>query len=74
MGPLLVVARDEGIEAGLLLQQVRRRRLGRFGFQRPMHAFMPAVLLRVAGRDSLDPDPEAEPPDRQLTEAIERVG
>jgi len=34
------------IKAGLLLQKVRKRRLGGFFLQSEMHAFMTAVLLR----------------------------
>ena len=37
---------DEGVEARLLLQDVRRGRLGRFLLQREMHPLVPAVLLR----------------------------
>jgi hypothetical protein len=42
-------ARDEGVEAGLLLEHVRRGGLRRFAFEREMHAFMTAVVLRMAG-------------------------
>jgi hypothetical protein len=33
---------------------------------------MPPVLLRVAGLNPLDPNPEAQPPDGQFAEPIER--
>jgi hypothetical protein len=52
--PILVVAINEGIEAGLLLQDVGRGRLGRLILQREMHPFEPPVLLRPAGRDPLE--------------------
>ena len=38
---------DEIIEAGLLLQEVRGRRLGGFFLQGEMHAFMTAILLGI---------------------------
>jgi len=36
-----------------------------------MHAFVPAVLLRVTGFDALDADPEPQPPHGELTQAEE---
>ena len=48
MRPLVVEALDEGIEAGLLLQDIGGGRLGRFGLQRQMHALVAAVLLGMA--------------------------
>ena len=56
MGPLVVIARDEGIEAGLLLQEVGRGGLDRFAFERQVHAFVPPVLLRVPRLDPLEVD------------------
>jgi hypothetical protein len=35
------------------------RRLRRFGFQRAVHPLVPAVLLRMARLDPLDPNPES---------------
>jgi len=62
-----------GIEAGLLLQHVRRGRFGRFFFQRKMHPLMATVLLRVAGLDAFNLDAQAEPPHREFAQAVERV-
>ena len=68
MRPLVVVAADEVVEAGLLLEDVLRGRSGGLDLQRPMHPLVPAVLLRMAGRDAFDLDPESQPPDRELAE------
>ena len=65
MWPLVVVAVDEVIEPGLLLQEVLRGWLGGLQLQSQMHALMAAVLLPVASLDPLDLDTEPEPPDRQ---------
>ena len=74
MGPLLVEAIDEAIEAGLLLQQVFGRGLGGFLLERQVHALVSTVLLRVAGLDALDLDPQAQPPTESvLSSAIVRV-
>src|SRR5471030_1223550 len=71
MRSLLVVIVDEGIELGLLLEEVFARRLGGFFLQGQVHAFVPTVLLWVTWLDTLDADPEAQPPDRELAEAKE---
>src|SRR5689334_25368564 len=73
MWALLVVALDKSVEARLLLQDVRGGRLGGFGLERQVHALMPAVLFRMAGADALDLNPEPQPPDRQTTQAVQRV-
>jgi hypothetical protein len=36
-----------------------------------VHAFVPAVLLRLAGLNPFDLDPQTEPPDGELAEPIE---
>lgn len=59
MWALLVEALDEGIEPRLLLQHVAGGRLGGFLFQGQMHPLVPAVLLRLAGGDALNLNPEA---------------
>ena len=54
MRALVVVLLDEGIEARLLLQQIRHRRLGGLLLEGEMHALVPAVLLGMTGSDALD--------------------
>src|SRR6267143_1409076 len=43
-------------------------------FEREVHAFMPAILLRMTGLDAFDGDAQAQPPDRELGEVEQRVG
>ena len=57
---------EEDIEAALLLKAVKSRRPGGFFFEGQMHAFVAAVLLRMAGLDAFDADSEPEPPHREL--------
>jgi hypothetical protein len=72
--PLVVVALDEVVELGLLLQEVAAGRLGGLHLQGQMHALVAAVLLRTARFDAFDLDSEPEPPDGELGEIEERVG
>jgi hypothetical protein len=46
----VIEALEEGVEARLLLQRIRGGRLGRFGFQRQMHALVAAILFGCPGR------------------------
>ena len=39
-----------------------------------MHAFMPAVLLRMTGPDAFDSDAETQPPDREPRKVEKPVG
>src|ERR1700687_4814714 len=39
-----------------------------------MHALVAAVLLRAAGFDAFDRNPEPEPPDREFGQVEERIG
>ena len=71
MRSVRVVAREEVVEPGLLLEHVRGRRLGRFSLQREAHALMPPVLLRVPRFNPFDLDPKSEPPDGQLAQPVE---
>ncbi len=74
MRPLGVEFLDEGIEAGLLLQEIHAWRAGGFALEGAMHALMASVLLRAAWLDALDVDAQAQPPDRKLGKSIESVG
>ena len=65
---LVVEDRNEVIEAGLLLQEVGGGRFGGFFFQSEMHAFVTAILLGMAGLDSFDADPQAQPPNGEFAE------
>ena len=73
MGPFVVVAREEGIEAGLLVEEVGGRGPGGFGLQGQMHPLVAAVLLGVARLDAFDGDAEPSPPHRQPAQPIEGV-
>ena len=74
MRALVVEVVHEGVEPRLLLQEVLGGGSGRLLLQRQVHAFMAAVLLRMAGLDALDGDAQAQPPHRELAEAEEGVG
>jgi len=50
------------IELGLLLEEIFGSRFAGFLFESQMHALVPAVLLRVAGFDALDANPESQRP------------
>ena len=67
VGTLMVEDRNEFVEPGLQLQEVGGRRLGGFFLQGEMHAFMVAILLRIARLDPLDANTEAKPPDGRLS-------
>ena len=56
MRPLAIELFDEVIELRLLLQQVVGGGFGGFFLQRQVHAFVPAVLLRMSWLDALDVD------------------
>jgi hypothetical protein len=67
MWPLLVELFDEVVELGLLLQNVGASGTGGFLFEGEMHAFMTAILLRVAGLDAFEPNSQPEPPNAYET-------
>jgi hypothetical protein len=69
----VVVALDERIEARLLLQDIGRGWVRRFRVERQMQALMATVLLGMPGRNPLEPDADAQPPHRQLTQPIQRM-
>jgi hypothetical protein len=56
MGSLLIVFGSEAIKGLLLLGHGRAGRTGRGGLQGSGHPFMPAVLLRTARLDALQPN------------------
>ncbi len=56
MWSFLIELFQESVELGLLLQDVGTRRTSGFLLKGQMHAFMTAVLLRMAGTDALDGD------------------
>jgi hypothetical protein len=58
MRPVVVEILDEVIELPLLLEEVFGGRFGGFLLERQMHALVAAILLRIAGFDALDADPE----------------
>jgi len=66
MGPFMVEAVHKGIEARLLLQDVRRGGAGRFRFEGEVHPLVPAVLLGMSRRDALEANAEPQPPDGEL--------
>ena len=74
MRPFVVVAIDEVIELGLLLQEVVRGGLGGLFFQRQVHALVAAILLGMTGLDALDANAQAQPPDGELAQVLEGVG
>src|SRR6185312_9023949 len=71
---LMVKLADESIKLGLLLKEVGASRARRFDFQGSMHAFVTAVLLRMAGLNALDGDAEAEPPNGKPAQIAEIIG
>ena len=59
MRPVPVVAREELVKASLLLQHVGSGWLGRFAFERQVHALMTSILLRMAGCNAFDLNAQA---------------
>jgi hypothetical protein len=62
------------IKLGLLLQTVHARGTSGFGFERKMHALMPAILLRMTGLDAFDGDAQTQPPDGEFGKVEQGVG
>src|SRR5215831_18229123 len=71
MRTLLVEDLHELVEAGLLLEEVGGGRLGGLFFQGEMHAFVAAILLRMARLDAFNANAEAKPP--EMTRIIEGI-
>src|SRR5882757_1659045 len=74
MSPFVVELFEKIIEFALLLQAVPTRGARGLRFEREVHAFMAAILLRMTGLDAFDGDAQAQPPDRELGEVEQRVG
>src|ERR1700756_5781783 len=53
---------DKFVKAGLLLKEIRGRRLGGLFFQREMPAFVTPVLLRMGGFDPFDTNAQGQHP------------
>jgi hypothetical protein len=66
MGPVKIEVLDEGVELGLLLQDVLVGRSGGFLLQGQVHAFMASVLLGMSGTNAFDRD-------AHHTESLERL-
>ena len=70
--PLVVEDVAEGVELQLLLTQRGRRQLTALEFQGQVHAFVPAVLLRVAWVDAVGPNAQLDPPHGQIGKPARR--
>ena len=73
MRPLVIELVHEGIEAGLLLEDIRGRRPRGLGLQRQVQALVPPILLGMSRRNALQADAEAEPPDGELAQPVQRM-
>jgi hypothetical protein len=73
VGTFVVKDLDKFFEARLLLKKISGGRLGGLFLQGQMHALMTPVLLRMAGLDALNTDPQAEPPHRELAQVEQRM-
>src|SRR5690606_30196720 len=71
---LLVELSGEGVELGLLLEEVGSCRSGCLLFQRQVHSLMTAILLWSPRFDAFDLYTEPEPPDGESGEVVEPVG
>src|SRR5436305_6684221 len=72
--PLLVVDAPKLVEAFLLGRPAPGRRTRRLLLQRPMHPFVPAILLRVARLNALQANSQLEPAHREARQASQRAG
>ena len=74
MRPFVVVEGAEAIEGPLLDGPRGAWRPTGAGFERAVHAFVRAVLLRGGGPNALVLDPQAHPPNVELREAVDAAG
>jgi hypothetical protein len=72
-GRSLLNSFDEAVETDLPLQHVHLGRARGFFLECQMHAFVPAVLLRVARPDPFDGNSEPQPLGRELWQVVESV-
>jgi hypothetical protein len=73
-GPDRVVLRLKDLEALLLGPPGGRRGAGRRPLERPVHPFVPAVLLRMSRIDQFRVNPQLDPPHAQLRQPSEGLG
>src|ERR1700751_2193982 len=71
---LVIEFLDEAVEGRLLLENIHAWRASGFLLESQVHAFVAAVLLRLARRYTLDVDTKAEPPDGKFAEVEKRIG
>ncbi len=73
MRPLVVVLVPKGVEVPLLRGAGAAHRFDRFAFERAVHAFVRAVLLRAPGPNALVNNPESHPPHVEIRQAVNRL-
>src|SRR4249920_419895 len=70
---LLVVLAPEAIEGVLLRAPVGGWRTGSLLLQGAVHAFVPPVLLGMAGLNAFRPNAQLQPPHRQARQSAQRA-
>ncbi len=71
MRTVIVILMAEGIKSSLLCTQGCLGRRSRLGFERPMHAFMTAILSRDSRSNSLRDNTQSEEPNRYQGESAD---
>src|SRR5262245_62581305 len=72
--PLVIVGGAKRFELSLLARAGRRGRSGCLRLQRPVHALMGAVLLRMARLGPYRANPQADPPHAQRRQPVQARG